>query len=63
LLAAVELDLFSKIYQGENTEEKLSISLGISALNAERIIVACLGLGLIIKDKNNLKNHKYLSYN
>ena len=56
LLAAVELDLFSKIYQGANTEEKLSISLGISALNAERIIVACLGLGLIIKDKNNLKN-------
>ena len=56
LLAAVQLDLFSKISQGANTEEKLSIALGISALNAERITIACLGLGLIIRDNNNLKN-------
>tara|TARA_B110000444_G_scaffold83074_1_gene78499 strand:- start:3235 stop:4245 length:1011 start_codon:yes stop_codon:yes gene_type:complete len=56
LLAAVELDLFSKISQGANTEEKLSTALGISSLNAERITVACLGLGLITRDKDKIKN-------
>ena len=56
LLAAVELDLFSKINQGANTEEKLSTALGISSLNAERITVACLGLGLITRDKDKIKN-------
>ena len=56
LLAAVQLNLFSKISQGANTEEKLSIALGISALNAERITIACLGLGLIIKNGNSLNN-------
>ena len=48
LLAAVELDLFSKISEGANTEHLLIDTLGISKLNAERIIIACLGLGLII---------------
>ena len=48
LLAAVELDLFSKISEGANTEGLLVNSLGISKLNAERIIFACLGLELII---------------
>ena len=56
IFVEVQLDLFSKISQGANTEEKLSIALGISALNAERITIACLGLGLIIRDNNNLKN-------
>ena len=56
LLAAVELDLFSKISQGANTEEKLSTALGISSLNAERITVACLGLGLITRDEDRIKN-------
>jgi hypothetical protein len=55
LLAAVELDLFSKISQGANTEEKLSTALGISSLNAERITVACLGLGLITRDEDKIK--------
>ena len=56
LLAAVELGVFSKIDEGANTEESLSAALGISALNAERIIIACLGLGLVERDGDRLRN-------
>ncbi|MBV00767.1 MAG: hypothetical protein CMM24_10455 [Rhodospirillaceae bacterium] len=55
LLAAVELDLFSKISEGANTEHLLIDALGISKLNAERIIIACLGLGLLSKNNNLLR--------
>ena len=56
LLAAVELDLFSKVSEGFDTEESLAPALGVNKLNAERIIIACLGLGLIIRDGTRLKN-------
>ena len=56
LLAAVELDLFSKISEGANTEHLLIDALGISKLNAERIIIACLGLGLIIRKQQFIEN-------
>ena len=56
LLAAVELDLFSKISEGANTEHLLIDALGISKLNAERIIIACLGLGLIIRKQRFIEN-------
>ncbi len=56
LLAAVELGVFSKLAAGADTEESLAAALGISALNAERIIIACLGLGLIERDGDRLRN-------
>jgi len=56
LLAAVELDLFSKVSDGFDTEESLAPALGINKLNAERIIIACLGLGLITRNGTKLKN-------
>jgi SAM-dependent methyltransferase len=56
LLAAVELGVFSKIDAGADTEESLTAALGISALNAERIIIASLGLGLIERDGEKLRN-------
>lgn len=56
LLAAVELGVFSRISDGADTEATLSAALGISALNAERIIIACLGLGLIERDGDRLRN-------
>lgn len=56
LLAAVELGVFSKINAGADTEERLTAALGISALNAERIIIASLGLGLIERDGEKLRN-------
>ena len=54
LLAAVELGVFSKINAGADTEERLTAALGISALNAERIIIASLGLGLVERDGEKL---------
>ncbi|MBM85783.1 MAG: hypothetical protein CMM47_07155 [Rhodospirillaceae bacterium] len=56
LLAAVELGLFTKLEGGADTEATLSAALGISTLNAERIIIACLGLGLIGRDGDKLHN-------
>jgi SAM-dependent methyltransferase len=56
LLAAVELGVFSKIDAGADTEESLTAALDISALNAERIIIASLGLGLIERDGEKLRN-------
>ncbi len=56
LLAAVDLGVFTKLAGGADTEESLTAALGISALNAERIIIACLGLGLIERDGGRLRN-------
>jgi hypothetical protein len=56
LLAAVELGVFSKIANGADTEAALTAGLDISALNAERILIACLGLGLIERDGETLRN-------
>ena len=56
LLAAVELGLFTKISNGANTELSLANALNITKLNAERIIIACLGLGLIVREGNKLEN-------
>lgn len=56
LMAAVELGLFTKLAQGADTEEKLVSALGIEPLNAERIVVACIGLGLIERDGDHLRN-------
>jgi len=56
LLAAVELGVFTKIAGGADTEASLTTALGISDLNAERIIIACLGLGLIERDGERLRN-------
>jgi precorrin-6B methylase 2 len=56
LMAAVELGLFTQIAKGADTEAELSKSLGITALHAERIIVACIGLGLVERDGERLRN-------
>jgi hypothetical protein len=46
LMAAVELGLFTRIARGADTEAALIAALGVEPLNAERIIVACIALGL-----------------
>ncbi len=56
LMAGVELGLFSRIAEGHNTEESLSKAMGVTALHGERIIVACVGLGLVERDGDRLKN-------
>ena len=56
LMAAVELGLFTKLAQGADTEAALVRALGVEPLNAERIVLACIALGLILRDGDRLRN-------
>ena len=56
LMAAIELGVFTRLARGADTEEHLIASLGIEPLNGERIVVACIGLGLIERDGDRLRN-------
>jgi len=56
LMAAVELDLFSKVSGGASTIEDIAKALKISRLNAHRLVVACTGMGLLTKDGTNYFN-------
>ena len=56
LRAAIELDLFSKISEGARNFPELAAALGISELNAERIVVACAAMGLLEKDSAGYRN-------
>jgi hypothetical protein len=51
LLAAIELDLFSKIAEGAKTQEAVARALDITPINARRLLAACAALDLIVKDK------------
>jgi SAM-dependent methyltransferase len=48
--AAIDLDIFTHISQGAATIEAVASAANITALNAERIVVVLLALGLIEKD-------------
>ena len=50
LVAAIEVDLFTKIAQGARTVEQVASSLDIAPINAERMLVACAALGLVVKN-------------
>lgn len=50
LVAAIEVDLFTKIAQGARTIEQVASSLDIAPINAERMLVACAALGLVVKN-------------
>jgi SAM-dependent methyltransferase len=56
LMAAVELDLFTKISQGASRLSEIAVAVGINPLNAERLVVACTALGLIEKEGEDYKN-------
>jgi len=56
LKAAVELDLFSKVSEGASTFSKIAAAIGISELNAQRLVVACAGIGILEKDQAGYKN-------
>jgi len=56
LMASIELGLFTKIAEGADTEAALGTALGVTALHAERIVVACVGLGLVERDGERLRN-------
>ena len=50
LVAAIEIGLFTKIAQGARTVEQVASSLEIAPINAERMLVACVALGLVVKN-------------
>lgn len=56
LLAAIELDLFSKVSEGAGTIEAIAGALDISVLNSHRLVAACAGMGLLTKDGSNYSN-------
>src|SRR3546814_19745693 len=55
LMAAVELGLFTKLARGADTEAALVAAVGLEPPNGERIVIACIGLGLIERDGEKLK--------
>ena len=56
LYSAIDLDLFTKVAHGEDTESKLTGALDLSALNTGRLVTACLAMGLLAWDNDRLIN-------
>ena len=56
LRAAVQLDLFTNVSQGASTISEIADALELSALNAERLVVACTSLELLEKDGEKFSN-------
>ena len=56
LYAAIDLELFSHIEKGTDTIADLAIAMDVSALNAERLVVACQTMGLIETVDGRLRN-------
>ena len=56
LFSAVDIDLFTAIAQGNDTEAKLATALDLSPLDTERMVTACLALGLLGWDGDCLVN-------
>ncbi len=48
--AAIDLDVFTHVSQGASSIEAVAAAAGISELNAERIVVVLLAIGLLEKD-------------
>jgi SAM-dependent methyltransferase len=56
LMAAIELGLFTKLARGADCEDTLITALGIQPLHGERLIIACIALGLIEREGDRLRN-------
>jgi O-methyltransferase/methyltransferase family protein len=56
LMAAVELDLFTHVSRGSSRLPELAEALTISEVNAERLLVACSALDLIVKSGDIYEN-------
>jgi hypothetical protein len=56
LRAAIELELFTCISQGASSISEIACGIGVSLLNAERIVVACTALGLLEKEADCYQN-------
>ncbi len=56
LWAALDLNLFSAVAQGANDDQAVAEAIGVSRLNAERLVVCCLSLGLLEQGEGGLRN-------
>jgi SAM-dependent methyltransferase len=56
LRAAITLDLFTAVSQGASLIKNIQNRLGLSALNAERLVVACTALKLLEKEGPGYRN-------
>jgi SAM-dependent methyltransferase len=56
LMAAVELGLFTRVAAGADTEARLAEALGLTPANAERLVTACVALGLLERAGDRLRN-------
>lgn len=54
--AALDLELFSHVSAGANSIPKLAAAMDVTDLNAERLITACLAMGLLEGPTDNLRN-------
>ena len=56
LRAAIELELFTRVSQGASRVPEIARGIGVSVLNAERIVVACSAMGLLERDEEGYRN-------
>lgn len=56
LMAAIDLGLFTHVARGADTVPALAVALHITPLNAERLVTACVALGLLVQHDGRLAN-------
>jgi hypothetical protein len=56
LMAAVELGLFTAVARGADTEAAVARALDLTPTNAERLVTACVALGLLGREGDRLRN-------
>lgn len=56
LYAAIDLELFTHVAGGAANVAELAPAMGVSELNAERLVTVCLALGLLERDGDRLVN-------
>jgi hypothetical protein len=56
LMAAVELGLFTQVARGAETEAAVARALDLTPTNAERLVTACVALGLLVRDRERVRN-------
>jgi hypothetical protein len=55
-MAAVELGLFTQVARGADTEAAVAQALALTPTNAERLVTACVALGLLVRDGDRVRN-------
>ena len=56
LFSGVDIGLFTAVAQGNDSEDKLAAALDLKPLDTERMVTACLALGLLTWDGQRLAN-------